>query len=89
MSQVVVSPPSRVVTLIDLFACKVTAWIVLVKSAPLWLQCETSNALSQECHARRAHSHPEGAAGLASLSLTTPSCQAPLIADCFTVFSNT
>ena len=61
MSQVVVSPPSRVVTLIDLFAGKVTAWIVLVKSAPLWLQCETSNALSQECHARRAHSHPEGA----------------------------
>lgn len=68
MSQVLVSPPSRVVTLTDLFACKVTAWIVLVKSAPLWLQCETCNALSQECHAGRAHSHPEGAAVWAGLS---------------------
>ena len=80
----------RVVTLIDLFACKVTARIASVKSAPPCLQCETSSALSQECSAGCAHSHPEGQwCGLASLSLTAPSCQAPLTADCFTVFSYT
>lgn len=48
MSQVLVSHPSRVVTLIDLFACKVTAWIVLVKSAPLCLRYGTASALPQE-----------------------------------------